>query len=50
MARGSAASELVVANAMDTGPAIAAKNCLIGTPTISAIGNSTPNRKTSNAT
>ena len=47
MARGSAASELVVANAIETGSAIAFRNLRIGTFARSAIGRSTSRRNAS---
>jgi hypothetical protein len=50
IARGSAASELVVANAIDTGSATASTKRRIGTRAISATGNSTLTTKTATAT
>ena len=49
MAFGSAASELVVAKASDTGSASACMNLRSGTFTSRATGNRTPNRKTASA-
>ena len=50
IARGSAASELVVANAIDTGSATAWRNRRIGTRAMSATGSRTATMKTTTAT
>ena len=49
MARGSAASEVLVAKAMVAGSATARKNLRMGTPAISATGSKPTNPKASSA-